>query len=109
MGIEMHVQGGNDRVVMGVLMLGQLVGQVTGVVVVDQGDGADRGGRLVAADLVLDQGVADQVADRLGTVDIAFVGNQVVEAFQQLLVDGDAEAGEVGHTRQASCGKVPSV
>ena len=54
MSIQVDVQGRNDLIVMGVLMLGQLVGEVPDVVVVDEGDRAD--GLRVRFALVLHQG-----------------------------------------------------
>jgi hypothetical protein len=58
MGIKMDVQRRNDGVVMGVLMLGEFVGEVAGVVIVDQRDGADGWRRVSPRDLVLYKGVS---------------------------------------------------
>ena len=63
-------------------MFSELVGEVTGMVVVDKRDRADSRCGVGPLDLVLHQGIANHVADCLGTIDVAFGGNQLVEILQ---------------------------
>ncbi len=83
--VEVDVQRGDDLLVVGVLVLGELVGKIGRVVVVDERHGADR---LVLADLPLlfDERVSNEVADRLGAVHVALIGDEGVEALEQALV-----------------------
>ena len=90
------MQGRDDLLVVRVLVVGELVGEVVGVVVVDERDGADGLG-VAGLPLVLDERVADEVAQRLGAVHVGLLGDELVEAVEQALVDRDAEADEVGH------------
>ena len=96
MGVEVDVQRRDDLLVVRVLVLGELVGEVVRVVVVDERDGADGLG-VAGLPLVLDERAADEVAQRLGAVDVGLLGDELVEAVEQALVDRDAEADEVGH------------
>ena len=63
MRIEVDMQSGDDGFIRLVLQLGQRVGQLVHLVVVDDGYGTDHVGMLVSL-LLLDEAVADQVADR---------------------------------------------
>ncbi len=77
-GIEMHMQTGDDRIVMAVLVLGEFVGEISGVVVINQGYGADQF-NVLPAPLVFDQGAANQVADCFRAVDIPLLADQGIE------------------------------
>ena len=89
-GVEVHVQRRDDLLVVGVLVLGELVGEVAGVVVVDQRDGADDLA-VAGVPLLLDERRPDQVAERLRAVDVALLGDERVEALEQALLDRDTE------------------
>ena len=73
--IQVHVQGGEDRVMEVVLDIGEFLVQQAHVVIVDQGDGAHHlaFGRFPG---LLDQLVADQVAERLRAVGVAALRDQ---------------------------------
>ena len=104
--VEMDVKRRQDRLVMGVLMLGELVAEVGDVVVVDQRDRADRLG-LADAPLLLDERVANEVANRLRPVHVALLGGVCVETRQQTLVDRYAETHDFWHADHVpflSCG-----
>ena len=89
--IEMGVQSGNDELVMIVLKIGKLFGQETGVVIVNESDGANDK-RVVGNDDGIDELVADQIAEGLGAVIVTFVGNVRIETAEQGRVDGNADA-----------------
>jgi hypothetical protein len=72
------------------------------VVVVDEGDGADRF-RVAAAPLLLDERVADEVAHRLRAVHVALVGDERVESLDEPLVGRDPESDDVRHRMTPSC------
>ena len=98
--IQVHVHARHDGGVMEVLQVVELVEQKAGMVVVDEGDGPVhfRPGR--GRDFI-DQLVADEVAESLGTVGIAAPGNQAVELLEQVCINGDSDTREFGHG--ASC------
>ena len=85
-------------------MAGKLVGQVAGVMVINQCHGADRRRVVGAVHLLFHQGIANHVANGLGAVVITFSGNHLVKAAQQALVDGNAKASEFGHVVLTGCG-----
>ena len=76
--IEMCVARGNDQVVVRVLRFSQLLGDAVGVMVEDEGDGADDGG-IGRGGLLAHQPVADQVAKGFGAVGVSALLNGVVE------------------------------
>ena len=95
-GIQMDMQGGYDLVVVGMLVVGQLIGQVPYVMVVDQRHRADR--LLVPGSaLLLDQGRTDQVADRFRAVHVALLLDQLIKIRQQFFIQRDAESDGVSH------------
>jgi hypothetical protein len=61
------------------------------VVVVDEGNRAD-GLPLVVAPLLLDEGVANQVANRFRAVDVTLLGDECIEALEQTFVGRDTES-----------------
>ena len=82
MGIEMNMQGRNDLIMMGVLVVGQLVGEVPYVMIVNQRHRANRL-LLLRSAMLLNQRCPDKVANRLGAVHIAFLFNQLIKILQQ--------------------------
>jgi hypothetical protein len=78
---EMHVQAGNDQVVMMVLLFDQPRRQFAGVMIVDEGDD----GHQVPLGLsrpFSNQAVADQVANGLAARGVALVGKVTVECME---------------------------
>ena len=73
--VEMHVRRGQDRRVLVVLQLDQLLRQAANVMVEDQRDGADH--FLVPVPLLLDQLASDQIADELGAVGVAALSERL--------------------------------
>ena len=96
MRIEVYVQGGDDLLVMRVLVLGELVGEIRGVVIVHERDRSHRLG-LTDAPLLLDERIANQIADCLGTVHVSLVRDQSIEALEQALVRRDSEPYDFRH------------
>jgi hypothetical protein len=95
--IQMDVQGGNYGGVIVMLQLGELFGKQARVVVVDQGHRAeDFGVRRLPG--LLDQFIADQVAEGFRTVGISALGDELVELLQEVAADGYANSTEIGHT-----------
>lgn len=69
--IEVDMQGGDDLLVMGMLMLGQFVGQIPGVMIVDQGHGGNRLMPLISP-LLLNQIITNQIAYGFGAITVSF-------------------------------------
>ena len=65
MDVEVDMQCGNDGVVVRVLMPGEFVGQIPGVMVVNQRHGTDRWRVIAAVYLRFHQGIANHIANRL--------------------------------------------
>src|SRR5210317_1602886 len=79
------------------LMLGQLVGQVTGMMIVNQGNRADRWCGVGIFHLVFNQCATNHVADCLGTIDVTLGGDQLVEVVEQAWVYRYSETGKFCH------------
>jgi len=94
--IQMHVQRGKHCGVIVMLQLGEPFGKQAGVVVVDQRHGPENLGigRLPG---LLDEFIADQVAERFRAVGISPLGDQLVELLQKIAADGHANSAQVGH------------
>ena len=97
MGVEVDMQRRDDGVVVRMLVLGQLVRKVTGVMIVKQGDRADRRGAVGLCDLVFNQGVANHVTDRFGSINVTLGGDHLVETVEQAWVYRYSEAGKFCH------------
>ena len=97
-GVQVDVEGGDDRFVVGVLEVGQLVGQIARVVVVDE---CDRPDSLLRAELPLipDEGFADEITEGLGPVGVPFAYDEPIELPEELFVERDAEPGDLPHAR----------
>jgi hypothetical protein len=91
--VDMHAR--QNRVVRVVLDLGEAVGEITLVVVVNEGDRADD--LLVIFPFVPNQSVTDQVAKRLGAVLIAVPLGHSPEALKEIRIDGNAKTSQVAH------------
>ena len=87
MGIKMNMKGRNDILMMRMLVLGQLVRQIPGVMIKDQRDGPHHLLLAIVGPLVIDQRIADQVPDRLGPVTVTLVTDHFVEAVEQTLIN----------------------
>jgi len=94
--IQVHVHGAQDEVVILMLDLDEALGQIRGMVVVDQGEHA--GHFLVGLlPFLLHEHAPDKIADGLGTGLVAFFLAQRVEFFQQLGVERNAETNGLSH------------
>lgn len=90
--IEMHVETGNDKIVVVMLRAGQPAGQLALVVVVNIGEGADTVAiRRILKALRLDF-LPDQIAHRLRPVVIAVLGKKAIKLLSQGFVQGDTNA-----------------
>jgi hypothetical protein len=74
-----------------VLHIGQYIAQVVCPVVVQKTDDADDF-LVTSADLLLDEVVANQVADRLGAILIPLSTDAFVERFEEIVFQRNAEA-----------------
>jgi hypothetical protein len=83
--IEVHVQGRDCLEQMRMLQVYQLLGDHSGVVVIDQENRSDSPGLGIAQTLAA-QLLANQVAYRLGTALITLFGYQTIELREQLLI-----------------------
>ena len=80
-----------------VLGLGQLLGEFRAMVIVHHGE--SRHDRLVAADLLGDERIADEIAQSFGTIAITTFGDQFVKVLQQFLFDGNPGSDQFCHFR----------
>lgn len=92
--VRMHAGEDQRMVFMG--DVGEPVADLAGVVVVHDGDGADRTARVGSVlEFDLGETVADEVADRLRAVRVAFPLDDGVEPVEQPFPDGHAEPDEI--------------
>ena len=89
--IEMDMKGGTNCVAERVLHLGQPLGEVANVMIVDQGERGDARGTF--ADARSGDLAADEIAQHLGAGDAASL-HDPVEVLEQRGLHGDAEANE---------------
>ena len=101
--VQMHMQGGDDDVMLVVLHLGQAAGQVVLVMVIDQGQ---RACALAVGLLPLlgHKGLADEVTDGFGAVAVALDGAQGVERFQQLFIQRNTKTCQFSHCSPHAAG-----
>jgi hypothetical protein len=88
--VEVDVGRGEDHGSGAVLNVGELLGEIGDVVVVDQGEGAYDG--LIRIDVFFEKGAADEVADGLGTVLVTAFGDKAIELLEEVSVERDAGA-----------------
>jgi len=93
---DVHVRCRDDRCMVIVLHLPETRGEVTFVVVVDEGQDAERVRELIPH-LFIHKPRADEVAERLRPGGIAVLLQEPVEPADQGALDGDAEAGQGRH------------
>jgi len=89
--VEMRVTRGDQEVVVLVLYLGQLLGDSGGVVVEDEGHGADDG-RVGRGGLLAHQPVADQVPECFRPVRVSALLNGAVEPLEEIGIEGNADS-----------------
>jgi hypothetical protein len=94
--IEMSMAGRDYQVMAGVLDFGQLFRDTVGVVVVDQGDGADND-RIRCSGSLDHQSIADEVAKCFGSVGIATTGNRAIEPLEKIGIEGYTDSAEFAH------------
>ena len=85
MGIEMHMKGGDDLIVVRMLLLGQLLRKVAHMVVIHQSDSTHRI-LIFRSQSLLHQRCPDQVAYCLRAVHIALLLDKLIKTFQQFLI-----------------------
>jgi hypothetical protein len=90
--IEVNVQAGIHGHMSLMLHLRQEIAQVMDPVVINEGDDADNFG-IRLPDLLLNQVVPDQVADRFRAVLIALTADASIESVQQILLQRDPKSG----------------
>ncbi len=93
--VDVDVHRGHD--VMGVIVLErcQTRGERSGVVVVD--DGHRPYSDDVFGELGLDEIVADQIAECLGTITDSTIGQEAVKSLEEVIVNGDSYSYYVAH------------
>lgn len=89
----MHMRSGDDAFEMLVLQIGESSRRSSRVVIVDQGEDAERLFRIVGDDL-FDERPAHQAADGLGAVGIPMSIAVAVESLKQISADRHAESNE---------------
>lgn len=94
--VEVSVAGGDDQGVVGVLEFGQLLRDAVGVMVVDEGDGADDGG-VLAGGLFGDKAITNEIAEGLGAIGVAEGGDEGVKADEEIGIECNADAAEDAH------------
>jgi hypothetical protein len=91
MRVEMNVQTRIHHDAGFVLHIGQYIAQVVCPVVVQKTDDADDF-LVTSADLLLDEVVTNQVADRLGAILIPLSADAFIERFEEIVFQRNAEA-----------------
>ncbi len=91
--IEVDVQGRDDVLAEVVLHVGELLGELADVMVIDQGQRGDR--EPVALEVGVDQVGAHEVAQRLGAVGVALGPDVLVEALQEVTIHRDPESNQI--------------
>ena len=94
--IQVNVQRGEEKVIMGVLKIRQLVAQHADVVVVDQGQ-STHDLEIRGLSGLLHQFVPDEIAKRFGPICVAPAGNQVIELLKQVGINRDANPAKFAH------------
>ncbi len=94
--VEMRVAGGDDEIVLSMLQLGELFSNAAGMVIVDEGDGADNGsvGRRGAFS---NEAVANEIAKGLRAIGITALCDGAIEAPQKVGVECNADSAEYAH------------
>jgi len=94
--IEMHVERRKDKVKMVVLHRRQAVRKLAHMMIIDEGQRAhDRAIRFLRG--LLDECVANQVAERFGAVGVSPLLNMFVEFGEKVGIDGHADAAKIAH------------
>jgi hypothetical protein len=100
---QVRVHARKDEFVMIVGDVGETVGDFACVVVVHDGDGADRAmGVGPVLDFHIRETVADEIAYRLGTVGISLPLDERVEFIEKILPDGYPEPDKILFEHMAS-------
>ena len=102
--VEVRMAGRDDQFVILVLEFGQLLGDAVGVMVVDEGDGADDR-RVGCGGALGNQAIANQIAESLGAVGVAAARDGAVKTLEEIRIESDADAAEVAHRACLSRGR----
>jgi len=94
--IEVGVAGRDDQVVVLMLEAGELISDAVGIVVVDEGDGANDGG-VGGGGAFGDEAVANEIAEGFRAVGVAAAGDGAVELCEEGGIESDADAAELTH------------
>src|SRR3990172_3873945 len=86
----MDMEGGPEELLVLGLQVRQRLREPAALVIVDNSNGPDDVAVLVP--LLFDEGIADQVSQRLGTIGVALLFDDAIEALQQVGLDGNPEA-----------------
>lgn len=93
--VEVDVGCGEDHTGEVVLLLGEAFGQAARVVIVEKRDGSEQ--HLVCLPLLLDEVIANEIADELGAVAVLMISDLALKPVEERFFDGDGEADDVGH------------
>lgn len=85
MGIKMNMQRGNYLIMMGMLMIGQFIGKITHMMVIDERHRAD-GLLILSSATFLNERRPDQVANGLGTIHITLLFYQLIKILQKFFI-----------------------
>jgi hypothetical protein len=93
----MRVAGRDHQFMLGVLQLGQLLGDAGGVVVVDEGDGSHNSS-VRGSSMYSHQLVADEVAKGFGAVGVTTLLNQAIKPIQKVRIQRNSDSAQNAHT-----------
>jgi hypothetical protein len=94
--VEMRMTGRNYQFVIGMLKFRQLLCHSVGMVVVDEGDGANHR-RIEICRLLGDQAIPNQITERFGPVGVAQSRNEIIEAFEKIGIECNSDSAENTH------------
>lgn len=95
---EVHVGGGENAGVVAMLDLDQAIRELTRLMVVNQRNGANDL-MLLVRPLLLDEALANEVADEFGAIGVLTGLHQPLEALGQRSIERHAQARECGQRR----------
>jgi len=94
--IDMHVRCRNDILKMIMLQFREISLKITPVMVVYECQHTDTG-FVSRAYLLLDNRIANDIANSFRAVAVSFFGNERIEVLEKIVLHRNAEAGEFGH------------
>lgn len=91
--VEVGVAGGYHQLVVGMLKFRQSFRDAVIVMVVDESDSADHDG-IGYCCLLANKTITNKVTERFGSVGITESRSQIIEAFEEIGIEGDSDSAE---------------